>query len=226
MSAHELVGFKSSVKLRQGEVAMTDGVCRPVAHCRTQSIEGFLVSQASAAAMATAAAGGAKRRKSSAPGAGPLGGSGAPAAAAGADGEGVFGADGLFSNASLHLQAAAAEEAAAAAELATAPAAAAAGDGAQDSAEVLRLQQHEALLRPVAQPRLPAVQTQLSSVWELLAEVQDGVHGELQQLFKSHTWVGMVRLLLAVGLCKGQPGILFSFCSHHCCSPVAWPAEG
>jgi hypothetical protein len=55
-----------------------------------------------------------------------------------------------------------------------------------------RLQQQEALLRPVAQPRLPAVVTNLSSIWELLSEVQDDVHGELQQLFKSHTWVGMV----------------------------------
>jgi hypothetical protein len=180
--------------------------------CRTQSIEGFLVSQASAAAKATAAAGGAKRRKSSAPGAGPLSSS-RDAAAAEADGEGVFGADGLFSNASLHLQAAAAEEAAAAAELAAAPpaaAAAAAEAGAIDSAETQQLRQHEELLRPMAQPRLPAVQTQLLSVWELLGEVQDGVHGELQQLFRSHTWVGMVRVLAAMGQCKGQCAILFS----------------
>lgn len=151
--------------------------------------------------MATAAAGGAKRRKSSVPGSGLLarsstgqGGVGAGGdSSAAADGEGAFGADGLFSNASLHLQAAAAEEAAAAAELAAAPAAAAAaGSAAVDSAELRRLQQQELLLRPVAQPRLPEVQTQLSSIWELLGEVQDGVHAELQQLFKSHTWVGMV----------------------------------
>lgn len=149
--------------------------------------------------MATAAAGGAKRRKSAVPGSGLLGRSSAGQGRLGeggegtaADGDGAFGADGWFSNASLHLQAAAAEEAAAAAELAAAPATAAAGNAAIDSAELRRLQQQEALLRPVAQPRLPEVQTQLSSIWELLGEVQDGVHGELQQLFKSHTWVGMV----------------------------------
>lgn len=172
--------------------------------CRTQSIEGFLVSQASAAALATAAAGGVKRRKSSAAAAAAagdplaagrsrLGSSGDDAAAAAADDEDAFGADGLFSNASLHLQAAAAEQAAAAAELAAAPTAAAVtGAGTACGAELQRLQQQEALLRPVAQPRLPAVETQLSSIWELLGEVQDEVHGELQQLFKSHTWVGMV----------------------------------
>jgi hypothetical protein len=125
----------------------------------------------------------------------------------------------LFSNASLHLQAAAAEEAAAAAELAAAPAAAAAaadGDGATGSAEDYKQQvlQHEALLRPVAQPRLPAVQTQLSSIWELLGEVQDGVHGELQQLFKNHTWVGMVRLVAAVGTARGTVPL----CCQ-CCDP-------
>jgi len=170
---------------------------------RTQSIEGFLVSQASAAAMATAAAaaGSAKRRRSAAAAAAgssqrPRSGSGL--AAEQGDEEG-FGGDALFSNASLHLQAAAAEEAAAAAELAAAAAAAVPGG------ELQQLQRQEALLRPVAQPRLPAVQTQLSSIWELLGEVQDSVHGELQQLFKSHTWVGMVRewpLLLVNKLCE------------------------
>lgn len=168
--------------------------------CRTQSIEGFLVSQASAAALATAAAGGAKRRRSSAL-AGGSSGSRAGLAGPGPDAAGeaagdVFGADGLFSNASLHLQAAAAEEAAAAAELASAEAAAPSdglqGAGPLADAQLQRLQQQEALLRPVAQPRLPAVVTNLSSIWELLGEVQDNVHAELQQLFKGHTWVGMV----------------------------------
>lgn len=159
-------------------------------------------------ASATAAAGGgAKRRRSSA-----LPGSTSRTAGAGVDdagdGEGadgvfggagaVAGADGtLFSNASLHLQAAAAEEAAAAAELAAIPRNAAgegggAGEDPRNGVGLQRLQQQEALLRPVAQPRLPAVVTNLSSIWELLSEVQDDVHGELQQLFKSHTWVGMV----------------------------------
>lgn len=184
--------------------------------CRTRSIEGFLVSQASAAALATAATGGAKRRKSSAAAAAAaagaplaagrsrLGSSGDDAAAAAAaDNEDAFGADGLFSNASLHLQAAAAEQAAAAAELAAAPTAAAVtGAGTACGAELQRLQQQEALLRPVAQPRLPAVETQLSSIWELLGEVQDEVHGELQQLFKSHTWVGMVSEVPSVGASK------------------------
>jgi hypothetical protein len=156
--------------------------------------------------MATAAAGGAKRRKSSAAAGAPLAAgrsrllsSGDEAAAAAGD-EGAFGADGLFSNASLHLQAAAAEEAAAAAELAAVSAAAGVAEtGTARSADLQRLQQQEALLRPVAQPRLPAVETQLSSIWELLGEVQDEVHGELQQLFKGHTWVGMVS---AVGTSK------------------------
>lgn len=167
--------------------------------CRTQSIEGFLVSQApnaAAASAAAAAAGGAvKRRRGSAAAAQAGGGSssgllGTAGRAAAGDGDGdddgPFDADGLFSNASLHLQAAAAEEAAAAAELT-------AGDAAGDStAAGLQQQGQELLLRPVAQLRLPAVKTQLSSIWELLEDVQQSVHVELQQLFKSHTWVGMV----------------------------------
>jgi hypothetical protein len=166
---------------------------------RTQSIEGFLVSQApnaAAASAAAAAAGGAVRRRRGSAAAAQAGGGGssgllgavgvAAAAEGSEDAEGAFGADGLFSNASLHLQAAAAEEAAAAAELT-------AGD-APDGSAAAGLQQRgqELLLRPVAQPRLPAVQTQLSSIWELLDDVQQSVHVELQQLFKSHTWVGMV----------------------------------
>lgn len=157
---------------------------------RTQSIEGFLVTKASSAAVAAtaaaaAAAGSTKRRRASAAAAG--GGGGGPPGSmfSGAELEGqeggLLGEGAAFSNASLHLQAAAAEEFAAAAELQ------AGGSGG------LQQQQQQVLLRPVSQPRLPAVVTQLTSVRELLSEVQSAVHGELQELFKSHTWVGMVR---------------------------------
>jgi DNA mismatch repair protein MLH1 len=151
---------------------------------RSQTIDGFLVSQASAAAVASAAAAAAaaaapRRRSSAAAGRVSTG----SAAAAGEDGDGAV----LLSNASLHLQAAAAEEAAAAAEWQQQQGA----DG--DPAQQAQQQQKQMfMLRAARQPKLPAVVTQLSSVRELLDEVAAGVHGELQELFRQHTWVGMV----------------------------------
>jgi hypothetical protein len=104
----------------------------------------------------------------------------------------------LLSNASLHLQAAAAEEAAAAAEWQQQQQQGAHGDPVQQGqqAEQQGQQKQMFMLRAARQPKLPAVVTQLSSVRELLDEVAAGVHGELQELFRQHTWVGMVSVSL------------------------------
>jgi hypothetical protein len=95
----------------------------------------------------------------------------------------------LLSNASLHLQAAAAEEAAAAPEWQQQQQGAD-GDPAQQGQQ--QQQKQMFMLRAGRQLKLPAVVTQLSSVRDLLDEVAAGVHGELQELFRQHTWVGMV----------------------------------
>jgi DNA mismatch repair protein MLH1 len=147
---------------------------------RSQTIDGFLVSQASAAAVASATAAAPRRRSSAAAGRVSTG----SAAAAGEDGDGAV----LLSNASLHLQAAAAEEAAAAAEWQQQQGTD--GDPAQQGQQ--QQQKQMFMLRAARQPKLPAVVTQLSSVRELLDEVAAGMHGELQELFRQHTWVGMV----------------------------------
>lgn len=133
---------------------------------RSQTLDRFLVSQASAAAVASATAAAPRRKSSSAK-------VRAGSTAAAADGD--EGSGQLLSNADMHLQAAAAEEAAAADELAQ-----------QDQ------QQQMFLLRASRQPKLPSVVTHLSSIRKLLADVQDNTHQELEQLFRNHTWVGMV----------------------------------
>jgi DNA mismatch repair protein MLH1 len=150
---------------------------------RSQTIDGFLVSQASAAAVASAAAAAPRRKSSAATGRNSIGG-----AAAGEEGDGAV----LLSNASMHLQAAAAEEAAAAADWQQQQQQQG-GDG-QGQQEQQQKQKQMFMLRAARQPKLPAVVTQLSSVHDLLDEVAAGVHGELQELFKQHTWVGMVSL--------------------------------
>ncbi|KAF8068255.1 Mlh1 [Scenedesmus sp. PABB004] len=153
---------------------------------RTQTIDSFLVSQPAPAAIATAAAaaGAAPRRRASRPDGG-----------AGDDAGGGGGGGGpLLSNASLHLQAAAAEEAAAAAELEQQQQQQQPGGEQQQG----QGQQQVLLLRPVRQLKLPPVATQLSSVHELLADVAAATHGELEQLFRSHTWVGMADDRLAL----------------------------
>uniref|UniRef100_A0A383V9C2 DNA mismatch repair protein S5 domain-containing protein n=1 Tax=Tetradesmus obliquus TaxID=3088 RepID=A0A383V9C2_TETOB len=155
---------------------------------RSQTIDGFLVSQASAAAVASAAAAAPRRRSSAAAGRSSVGGA--------ADGDAGDGAV-LLSNAALHLQAAAAEEAAAAAEWQQQQQGAD-RQGQQAPQQQQQQQQQMFMLRAARQPKLPPVVTQLSSVHELLDEVAAAVHGELQELFRQHTWVGMADDRLAL----------------------------
>ncbi|WIA11054.1 hypothetical protein OEZ85_011206 [Tetradesmus obliquus] len=96
----------------------------------------------------------------------------------------------------LHQQeAAAAEEAAAAAEWQQQQQGA---DRQGQQAPQQQQQQQMFMLRAARQPKLPPVVTQLSSVHELLDEVAAAVHGELQELFRQHTWVGMADDRLAL----------------------------
>jgi DNA mismatch repair protein MLH1 len=199
----------SSASTAGGTQQQTQGTYRPdklvrTDH-RTQSLDGFLVSQASAAALASATAPAPTRRRTSASRAGTLGAAEGLPHLLSADINDAAAAE-RFSNASLHLQAAAAEQDAAAAELQEAAAAGSLQQQQQQQQETGRNGgQPTMLLRATRQPKLPAVVTNLSSVRELLAECEAAAHGELEQVLRNHTWVGMVSAEIGTGWVP-QPG--------------------
>lgn len=164
---------------------------------RTQTLDGFLIHQASAAALAacTTTPAAARRRASTATAAAAVGSGGlATIYGDGNDDDNGGGGGGgagqgavLLSNASLHLCAAEAEKASAAAELEAVRASQRRGGAGTAAAAAAAL-----MLRAAVRPRLPLPVTHLTSVQELLSELQADTHPQLEDLFRGATWVGMV----------------------------------